>query len=157
MIEAQIEEGVLFVYRNKGSQNAHFIGYSVLPEIWEKKFDFVAIGRRHRHFVRFFGLLAIVRLVIDIHEEFVVGSPFHCRTIDKGAVAAADGVVVHKWQVHAVELIFYNPGIMGFPVIRNSGVLRIFRNIVEEFRDLRRWRLAAIPHPYKAMRFIDWP
>ena len=64
---------------------------------------------------------------------------------------------MHEGKMDTVKLILDDPGIVGFPVIRDGGVLGSFGDIVEEFRDIGQRQSVSIPYPDKTMGFVHGP
>ena len=78
------------------------------PDIWEEKFQ---ICRLYDAFGGRFWALSHIRFVVGACDK-TTGYELNFRAVDKGFIAPSDGVIVHKWQVNNVQLIFYTAGIM---------------------------------------------
>jgi len=87
--------------------------------------------------------------------EHVPVQPLKERPIHYGAISSSDRVVVDKGKVGSIELVFYDPGVVGVPVIIGSAVGQAIINICEKSGRLQvRGRVFAPPHPYEAVRLV---
>jgi hypothetical protein len=157
LVKPEVEEGVFIIDRHKGRQYAHFVGNPIFPEIRIEKFDLIAAGRGHGHFIGLFGFLPLIDFIVHIHEELVIGNPFNRGAVYKSSISLAYCIVMYKGQVHAIQLIFNDSGVVGFPVICDGGISGPVRNIVEELGNLGNRQVGPIPDPDKSMSFIYRP
>jgi hypothetical protein len=64
--------------------------------------------------------------------------------------------VVHKWEVGSIKLVFYDPGVVGVPVVVSPAIGQAVINICEKPGRLQiRGRVLAPPDPYEAERLVS--
>jgi len=92
---------------------------------------------------------------MDKYIEHVPVQPLKERPVYYGAISASDRVVVDKREVGSIELVFYDPGVVGIPVVISPTVGQAIINICEKPGRLQvPRRVLPPPDPYKAVRLV---
>jgi len=157
LIKPKIENRILVVYGNEGNHDPRFLLKIVLPEVGEDKLQLEVLDRvRGGHLLGFKGRSTIVDPVAHKDIEHIPVQPLKERTVYYGAISPSNRVVVDKGKVGSIKLVFYDPGIVGIPVIINPAVGQAIINICKKPGRLQvPGRVLTPPDPYKAVCLIS--
>ncbi len=145
---------MLLIHRDKGSHDPDDRGDVVLPQVREDKLQ-VDCALSGPQLGRPEGRGTVIGAVKHIEVEFVTVLPLHPGAVYHGTVTPADGVVMDKREMDYIELIFYDPGVVGMPGVGDLSVAHAGVQVVKERGLGRVGFFIPPPDPDKTLVLVD--